>query len=146
MVKLSNGCETFRTVDGKPQTTKIHPLSECIESVQEMVYRSEERVEELEEELKKLRDQYDKDEEVAALKAQIADLQEQLSRGFSMSAEECEAVEKWRKKHMSEVHVGVETFGAIGGELTYTFVPTSIGVSGTVECTCGESFCFRELG
>lgn len=35
--------------------------------------------------------------------------------------------------------------GTIGGSYTYKFTPTSIGVFGTVECSCGERFDFSEL-
>lgn len=104
MIKLSKGADTVKFVDGKPVSIKVHPLKECIESIQEMVSRSEERVEELEGELKELRDNYDKDEEIAALKQKIAELEEQNERGFYMTEKECEDVEIWRKKHVKEAH------------------------------------------
>lgn len=145
MLKLSKGAEISRQVDGKFKTIHIHPLSECVESIQEMVYRSEERIQELETELQNLRDEYDKDEEVAAIKAENVELQKRLNRGFPMSEDECVAVDNWCKRHKAEKHSGITNFGAIGGEFTYSFVPTSIGVVGTVTCKCGESFCFKDL-
>lgn len=64
---------------------------------------------------------------------------------FIITEKENEAIEQWRKEHIATVHNGNNYFGAIGGELTYQFTPTSIGVVGTVKCVCGESFEFASL-
>jgi hypothetical protein len=63
---------------------------------------------------------------------------------FALTEEEDKSVKKWQKAHNAEKHPD-NYFGAIGGELTYSFVPTSLGVIGTVTCTCGEEFTFRDI-
>ena len=62
-----------------------------------------------------------------------------------------DAIKEWKEKHDTEVH-GFKTLedrlhagGLIGGRYTYHFVPTSIGVSGTIQCSCGEEFEFCKL-
>ena len=74
-----------------------------------------------------------------------------LRRGFSISEREQKAIKEWQEKHDTEVH-GFKTLedrlhagGLIGGRYTYHFVPTSIGVSGTIQCSCGEEFEFCKL-
>lgn len=64
---------------------------------------------------------------------------------FSTNAEEDIKIEKWQKKHIKKKHKGDTYFGAIGGNWSYEFIPTSIGDIGTVKCNCGEEFTFREL-
>lgn len=61
------------------------------------------------------------------------------------------AIQEWQEKHDTEVH-GLKTLedrlhagGLIGGRYTYHFVPTSIGISGTIQCSCGEEFEFCKL-
>lgn len=64
---------------------------------------------------------------------------------FDTSKEEDTKIEKWKKKHLKKKHNGNTYFGAIGGNWTYEFIPTSLGDIGTVKCSCDEEFTFREL-
>lgn len=63
---------------------------------------------------------------------------------FSLSKEEISSIAQWQESHNAQKHKD-GYFGAIGGELTYKFIPTSIGMIGTVTCVCGEEFTFRDL-
>lgn len=54
-------------------------------------------------------------------------------------------------KHEAEAH-GIVTddqrmklHGCIGGNYSYIFIPTSIGIIGEIQCSCGEKFTFCEL-
>lgn len=50
---------------------------------------------------------------------------------------------KWREEHDCDFRPTPENpypdIGAIGGTLTYSFTPTSIGTIVKVECACGSS-------
>lgn len=94
----------------------------------------------------RLNDQYANDKEIARLKEIIDEQDTELRNGFGITEEENNAITEWERKHNLEKH-GSETvyYGAIGGGMTYIFVPTSIGTVCTVKCLCGEEFCFRDL-
>ena len=94
----------------------------------------------------RLNDQYANDKEIARLKEIIDEQDTELRNGFGITKEENNAITEWERKHNLEKH-GSETVycGAIGGGMTYIFVPTSIGTVCTVKCLCGEEFCFRDL-
>lgn len=97
------------------------------------------------EQARKLREEYDKDEEVTQLKKHIESLEEEIRIGFPITKEENEKIREWQQKHTKEKHGGNSYSGAIGGDYTYKFIPTSIGTIGTVKCSCGEEFCFQEI-
>lgn len=76
---------------------------------------------------------------------EIKSLRNELANGFGITNEEWEAIHKWQHEHVKEVHSGISYSGAIGGRWTYIFTPTSLGDIGTVKCSCGAEFTFREL-
>lgn len=79
------------------------------------------------------------------------DILKEEKRGFKITEEEDIKIRYWIKEHMADKHQSVSeddiTYGAgaIGGRFTYEFTPTSIGVIGTIKCSCGDSFTFRKL-
>jgi hypothetical protein len=78
-------------------------------------------------------------------------LQENYYRGFPISKDEQDAIEAWKIQHDLEVHKldtlskRMKVSGVSGGRYTYHFLPTSIGVSGTIECSCGAKFEFQKI-
>lgn len=63
-------------------------------------------------------------------------MKDEYYRGFPISAREAEAIAGWQEKHDEVEHKNLtHYYGASGGAYSYTFVPTSIGVSGV--CYCG---------
>lgn len=95
--------------------------------------------------------EWNKDEEIQKLQAEIDKLKTELKEKkkgyteFVITPEENNEINKWIDKHINEKHGGSHYAGAIGGRFTYKFIPTSIGEIGEIVCSCGESFCFREL-
>ena len=59
---------------------------------------------------------------------------------------EKEAIDAWKLTHEEEAHGGNSYSGSIGGRYSYHFVPTSVGTSGVVRCSCGAEFEFCEIG
>lgn len=91
-----------------------------------------------------LKDEHYKDEELARMKTERDLAIKEADLGFPMTEEEVKVVNSWMGEHSKKKH-GNKICGAIGGRYTYKFIPTSIGIIGEVECTCGKKFTFREL-
>lgn len=92
-------------------------------------------------------EEYNKEEKIQELQKTIQSLQNDKNKtiSFNLSEEETHNVNIWKKKHIEEKHNNLSYSGAIGGKFTYEFIPTSIGIIGTIKCSCGEEFCFCEL-
>ncbi len=145
----------YTSVDG--EFTKLADMdTACEEFIKNVKYHYE-HCKAVNDRLKKenaeLKDEHYRDEELQKWKAIAAEAQADCNRGFPISEREWEAVKAWMKQHDREAHsldsdtdaAFVKRGGAIGGNYKYEFVPTSIGVIGTVICSCGESFTFQEL-
>lgn len=124
-------------------------ISEILDEVVANIKTRDSRIKYLEEENKTLKDETYKDSELTEMKEQYELMKNDLMRGFPISEEEKKHIEEWKKKHDKEAH-GITTLdqrlragGCIGGRYTYNFVPTSIGVIGTIKCSCGEEFEFQ---
>lgn len=124
----------------------LEETKRTLEQLTDSVEQDERCLDKLREENRKLRDEYDKDADIAVLKSEIADLQEDLRRGFRISKAEKAAIEDWMEEHEIEKHSGVHFRGCSGGGYQYIFAPTAIGTYATVRCSCGEEFHFKELG
>lgn len=128
-----------------------HDLEEYLDIIREQIKKKDKQIEFLHEEVRKLKEEYSKDEEIQKMQAHVDRLQKECRLGFPISEKEHEAIEEWKKKHDKEVH-GLTTDnermragGAIGGRFQYSFVPTSIGIIGTVKCDCGAEFVFQDI-
>lgn len=116
-------------------------FEDCINSLKEYNQKQEQKIAALQAENNLLREEFYKDKIVKKLKKEISNLQ----LGFNISEEEWKQINEWKKKHEQEKHEGNNYHGAIGGNYTFIFVPTSIGVIGTVRCSCGEEFTFQNI-
>lgn len=144
----------YTSVDG--EFTKLADMdTACEEFIKNVKYHYE-RCKDVNDKLKKenaaLRDEHYKDAELQKWRDAAHQAQDDLNRGFPISEREWEAVKAWMEQHDREAHsldLGDDSIptkrGAIGGNYKYEFVPTSIGVVGTVICSCGASFTFQEL-
>lgn len=126
-------------------------VSNLCQGIVDKVDTYEKRIKYLEEENKKLKDEHYKDSEMQRMEAELEKAKDDLYRGFPISEEEEKRIKEWQDKHDAEVH-GLKTLkervhagGCIGGRYTYHFVPTSIGVIGSVKCNCGAEFVFQDL-
>lgn len=129
----------------------IGSIDECLDTIKAINENSRLRIEQLENENQYLREEYNKDEEIKKMQQELETTKKDLRRGFPISEREQKAIKEWQEKHDAEVH-GLKTLedrlhagGLIGGRYTYYFVPTSIGISGTIQCSCGEEFEFCKL-
>ena len=90
-------------------------------------------------------DNFNLDDAIVEKDEEIKSLRNELANGFGITDKEWEAIHKWQDEHIKEVHNGNSYSGAIGGRWTFEFIPTSLGDIGTVKCSCGAEFTFREL-
>lgn len=100
--------------------------------------------------VRELEDEAYADKRLAEMKEEVDSSRRAMSRGFPVTDKEWDEIHAWERKHLKEAH-GIDVDetpnygGAIGGNWTFTFIPTSIGVIGEVRCHCGEKFTFEEL-
>ena len=95
-------------------------------------------VESLKKENAELKSEHYKDEQLSNMKDKLNKMEKEYYRGFPISKEEEEQINKFQDKYR-------KYYGAIGGAFTYKFTPTSIGIAGEVIAPNGESFTFKEL-
>lgn len=129
----------------------MNNIERILEDIKNEIFWRDSRIKFLKEENKRLKDEHYKDSEMQSMESELKEAKDNLCRGFPISKEEKEKIREWQLKHDAEKH-GLKTLeqrleagGCIGGRLTYHFIPTSIGVVGEVECSCGEKFTFQDL-
>ena len=129
----------------------VYDMDKCCAALKQRDADQISRIKYLEKENKKLKDEAYKDSELQRMKAELAEARNDLRRGFGISESEQKAIKEWKKKHETEAH-GIVTddqrmklHGCIGGNYSYIFIPTSIGIVGEIQCSCGEKFTFCEL-
>ena len=124
---------------------------ELIEELKNRFDRQEDRIKYLEEQNKKIQEKNWAEEKYQKMQSRYEAMQRDYYRGFPISEEEEKKIKAWQKKHDIEKHKAdtlekrLRLEGVSGGRFKYIFVPTSIGISGCVQCSCGERFCFQDF-
>lgn len=127
-------------------------LDELFEKIRYKLDIAQKRISYLEKENKELKNEHYKNNKLQEMKQKLEEMEDAYyHRGFPISKEEEENIQKWIHQHENEYHsprktpFGTYRGGAIGGCYTYTFTPTSIGTVGTIKCSCGKEYTFMEL-
>ena len=118
---------------------KYDSIENILQSLKEKFFRQEKEIERLRLENAKLKNGIWQEEEMAWLKAEYDRMKEEYHRGFSISKEEKAMINEFINQHKGY-------YGAIGGGFSYQFIPTSIGIIGTIIASNGDKLVFRELG
>lgn len=133
------------SINAEGRFVEVPPIDELCVILKEKFNNEERRIKYLEEENKKLKDEFYQKEEVQKIRSKYEQMRLDYYRGFPISKEEQENIQKWEKEHIYTKHQSKIIDGAIGGAFTYKFIPTSIGIIGTIECGCGDKFTFQDL-
>jgi hypothetical protein len=115
-----------------------YTLDELLEMLKNKYERLELHKERVEKENEQHRNKTYEKGYVSKLREENKRLKEDYYRGFPISKEEKEAIDKWTTEHY-------KTCSRIGG-CSYHFYPTELGVAGVVQCSCGAKFEFQEIG
>ena len=116
----------------------LNTFDELIESLKQKYKRLEIINENLKEENEEHRNKTYEIGYVSKLREENKRLKEDYYRGFPISKEEKEAINKWKTEHY-------KTCNRIGG-CSYHFYPTDLGIAGVIQCSCGAKFEFQEIG
>lgn len=127
-------------------------IDELLQKIKNAFDKKDKEIKVLRKEISELKDSHYKDKELSRLKTELDNAKQDLYRGFPITKYELNKINEWKRKHEEEVH-GLKTIeerlksqGCCGGVYEYRFIPTSIGVIGSIICSrCGNSFEFREL-
>ena len=127
----------------------IKDMDKLLNEVKEQYDFLDNLVEELRKENLRLKDEAYKDKGLSKIQEQLNREREDFRRGFPITKEEEGSINAWVALHLREKHWDKRnncplSTGAVGGRFTYEFLPTSIGVFGTIKCHCGDKFCFRK--
>lgn len=147
---MSTEYEYSTHYDGK--FTTVYKTEDAVRAILCRNERNLNRIEQLEAENKKLKDKAWKDKKLQEMKEQLDQMRADYYRGFPISEQDMASINRWKKKHDAEAHglttdtLRVKAGGVSGGRYSYHFVPTSLGTSGIVRCSCGAEFEFQEIG
>lgn len=126
-------------------------VNDAFEAIQRKIDFLEIKNANLIKENKQLKEQNYKDKELTKMKDRLSHMEADYYRGFPISEDEQKSIQEWMDQHDQEAHNcytlddKLRRGGCIGGTYKYEFIPTSIGVIGTVKCSCGASFTFQDL-
>jgi len=128
----------------------FNSVDEALQKIKDTLDSQECIIERLRDDNKSLKEENYKDVELQEMEKRLNKALEDYRRGFPISEKEYENLKEWQNNHIMTKHWDIKnnrpkSFGAIGGNFTYEFIPTSIGTLGTVKCSCGECFTFQEL-
>ena len=121
------------------QFHKFQGLYESLDEIKDSMEETLRYAESVEDQNRELLNEHWKDEKLSELLGEIDRLSNMA--GFYINDEEMKKIDEWKDCHWTNTHNApdsrsrIEQQGAIGGAFEYRFVPTSIGVAGTICCT-----------
>ena len=87
-----------------------------------------------------------KDTTLQEMKKEYDEMEADYWRGFPISKDEQKVIKEWQHKHINKIHNGNFYGGVSGGSWRYEFVPTTIGVIGSICCASCYQKMLEELG
>lgn len=140
----------FGSYDGKDMT--LYDFDECLENYENnlryLFDSQKQTIESLRKRIEELEDEKFQDKEIQKLQNENEKLRKEMRNGFPISEEIDKKINKWQENHIKEKHWAGDrpkSFGAIGGNFVYEFIPTSIGTIITCKCCCGEKITINDM-
>lgn len=115
-----------------------YTLDELLEMIKNKYKHLELHKKRVEEENEQHRNKIYETQYVFKLREENKRLREDYFRGFPISKEQKESIDKWADEHYKTCSYKRVGYG-------YHFYPTPLGVSGVVQCSCGAKFEFQEI-
>ena len=134
----------YSFLDENKKVVKVETFDDAMNSIKLRYQSLQDIIEKLLKENQELRSGVFATNYVQEALANAEKIRNEYRLGFPMTEEEVQKAEKWMKEHTESAHKG-ESFGAIGGQYTYEFTPTSIGVLCGVRCSCGAHITLTDL-
>ena len=134
----------YSFLDENKKVVKVETFDDAMNSIKLRYQSLQDIIEKLLRENQELRSGVFATNYVREALANAEKIRNEYRLGFPMTEEEVQKAEKWMKEHNESAHKG-ESFGAIGGQYTYEFTPTSIGVLCGVRCSCGAHITLTDL-
>ena len=153
-----NGWKSNMILNGKYSSYlngKYHDfqgLYNSLEEIKKSVEETLEYAESVEDKNKELLNEHWKDSQLSEMKEKYSQMENAYHRGFPISEDQQKAINNWKDQHWEKKHNAPDLLsrldkqGAIGGAFEYRFVPTSIGIVGTICCQSCKQKVKRELG
>lgn len=115
-------------------------FTEAIDVVKMLFEAANEEIRNLKAELSALKEEKWRDEELQKMQNELKAARLDMSRGFPITKDELEQINKWKKLHDTKIHNNPDGYhGTAGGGYTYEFYPTGIGTFASCYCnTCRE--------
>ena len=129
----------YSFIDENGKMVRVHPLDEALDAIRYRMIRIQEQNEKLVAENAKLKSGEWATEQMKKTLEDAERIRAEYKHGFPMTEKEVLNAEKFIREHSASVH-NYDSKTAIGGQYTYEFTPTSIGVFSSVRCcTCGAT-------
>lgn len=126
--------------DEQGHLVRVHPLDEALDSIRYRMIRLHEANEKLVAENAKLKSGEWATEQMKKTLEDAERIRAEYKRGFPMTEKEVLNAEEFIREHSASAH-NYDSKTAIGGQYTYEFTPTSIGVFSSVRCcACGATY------
>ena len=115
-------------------------FDEAIDVIQMLFETANEEIDNLHSELAALKEEKWRDEELQKMQSELKTARSDMSRGFPITEEQLEQINKWKKLHDTAIHNNPDGYhGTAGGGYTYEFYPTGIGTFASCYCnTCRD--------
>lgn len=140
--------EYGRFINGEHVT--VYDLEDCLRAIRCRNEDNEDLIKRLRDENDRLKSEAYKDNELKRMADELENAKHCLARSFTISDKESIAIAKWKKNHEKVAHGFVQgkltKSRCFGGSYTYCFVPTGLGTTGVVRCSCGAEFEFQHIG
>ena len=95
----------------------------------------------------KLHDEKWADKTLQKMNEELLKIKSDMHRGFPITKEENESINKWIFKHDEEIHGNIHhAHGVSGGGYEYTFYPTALGTIAHCVCTHCKQQAIKEKG
>ena len=130
--------------DENDDIVKVETFDDAMNSIRLRYQKLQDTIKQLSQENKELKSGVFATNYVREAMVEAEKIRNEYRLGFPMTEEEVQKADKWTKEHTESAHKG-ESFGAIGGQYTYEFTPTSIGVLCGLRCSCGAHITLTNL-